>query len=173
MSLSTWHWWSHCAGKKNPQLAPLLAMRQAALPCTYHAFHPTEDILIKERRKGPAGQPHGLLWEQINQLHHYIWHDTSLFASTKLALKWKWKMGYKWKCGWIVGVQQLAGGGRLHKTSAVWASSERETSTRLLCVSTEPSCFFSFLLSSFFLFNNKTTSPTTYFGLLCCPLGCK
>lgn len=78
-------------GEKKTQLVSLLAVRQAALPCTYHAFHPTEDVLMKERRKGPAGQPHGLLWEQINQLHHYIWHDTSLFASPKLALKWSGK----------------------------------------------------------------------------------
>lgn len=91
VSLSTWHWRSHCAGEKKTQLASLFAVHQAALPCTYHAFHPTEDVLIKERRKGPAGQPHGLLWEQINQLHHYIWHDTSLFASPKLALKWSGK----------------------------------------------------------------------------------
>lgn len=40
-------------GEKKTQLVSLLAVRQAALPCTYHAFHPTEDVLMKERRKVP------------------------------------------------------------------------------------------------------------------------
>lgn len=125
-------------------------------PCIYDS---TEAVLMKGRQSPGGGALVFPLYGEINQLHHYKWHNIGccFFCSSKISMEMKWKMGYKWKCGWRGGWWQQLGG--LHKTSAVWALSERargerRTSTRLLCVSLKPSCFY-----------NKTMSPTTRFGL--------
>lgn len=95
---------------------------------------------------------------QINQLHHYKWHNMGFFFFTpppSLNPKLTWKWSGKRDINGNVGEERAGGNnGRVYTEAALCG---HRASTRLLCVSLKSSCF-----------KNKTMSPATLVGSTMC-----